>query len=156
MLKLVLDRIKNAVLISTLMSCFFVHLAAAEDEHILGKKITNFAAKVTSVTYLEDRSILNLQTFGDVGPYGTVGVTATFMRPVDGKGTTGPYSSQGISFRSDGAVERLSSHGVWTSLGQHRWQVKAIGISSEGASMLAVGTMELETMSFKGTVYSLD
>ena len=83
-------------------------------------------------------------------------VTATFSRPVDGDGSTGPYSSQGISFRKDDSVERISSQVVWRSLGQHRWQVKSIGMSSSGDSVLAVGIPERKTMSFKGSVYDLD
>lgn len=133
-----------------------MHQAIADERSVVGKKVTDFAAKVTFVTYLEDRSVLNLQTFGDVGPHSTVGVTATFLRPVDGKGSIGPYSSQRISFRTDGSTATLSSHGVWKTLGKHRWEVKAIGISSEGDAMLAVGVLELETMSFKGSVYDLD
>ena len=107
--------------IAILVVLNYSSLVVAADDAVIGQKITDFAAKVTSVTYLENKSVINLQTFGDVGPYGTVGVTATFSRPVDGDGSTGPYSSQGISFRKDDSVERISSQGVWRSLGQHRW-----------------------------------
>jgi hypothetical protein len=48
-------------------------LVVAADDAVIGQKIADFAAKVTSVTYLENKSVINLQTFGDVGPYGTVG-----------------------------------------------------------------------------------
>ena len=60
----------------------------AADDAVIGQKITDFVAKVTPVTYLENKSVINLQTFGDVGPYGTVGVTGTFSRPVYGDGST--------------------------------------------------------------------
>ena len=98
--------------IAILVVLNYSSLVVAADDAVIGQKITDFAAKVTSVTYLENKSVINLQTFGDVGPYGTVGVTATFSRPVDGDGSTGPYSSQGISFRKDDSVERISSQVV--------------------------------------------
>jgi len=141
---------------SSLLLCLSANSAFAEGHAVVGKKIADFTAKVTSVTYLEDRNVLNLESDGDIGPYGTVGVTATFMSPVDEKGTTGAYSARGASFRPDGVVVSFSSHGVWKSLGGHRWEVKTIGFNTEGDRSLAVGVLELKSMSFKGSIYDLN
>ena len=134
--------------------------APAFEEVSAGSKFQSrgslFTAKVTSVTYLEDRNVLNLEGDGDVGPYGTVGVTATFMRPIDEKGTTGEYSALGATFRPDGKVVEFSSHGVWKSLGKHRWEIKTIGFNTEGERTIAVGVLELKSMTFKGSIYDLN
>jgi hypothetical protein len=148
--------IRNLAATSVLLLCFSVNQAIAESHGVVGKKITDFSAKVTSVTYLEDRNVLNMQSDGDVGPFGTVGITSTFMNAADAKQTVGAYSSRGVSFRADGTLVGITGNGSWKSLGKHRWEVTSVGVSSEGKRTLAVGVLELATMSFKGSVYSLD
>jgi hypothetical protein len=140
---------------SCLLFCFSMSAAFA-DSHGIGEKISDFSASITSITYLEDRNVVNLQSDGDIGKYGTVGATAEFMAPVDEKASTGRYSARGTSFRPDGKLVDFTSQGVWSSLGDHRWKVKTIGLSSDGERTLAVGVIELKTMSFKGSVYKLD
>jgi len=137
----------------------FVFSAApvlAEGMAGVGEKLADFSAKVTSVNYLEDRNVLTIESDGDIGKYGTVGASVTFMPPVDAKGTVGPYSGKGMTFRPDGTTVGFTSHGVWKSLGGHRWQVNTIGLGTDGARTLAVGVLELKTMSFKGSIYGLN
>jgi hypothetical protein len=153
---LTMRNIRSLVAISFLLICCSVNQAIADSHGVIGEKITDFSATITSITYLEDRNVLNIQSDGEVGPYGTVGVTATFMHSVDAKRTTGAYSSRGISFRPDGTLVGITGQGAWRSLGKHRWEVKTIGISTEGKRSLAVGVVELATMSFKGSIYALD
>lgn len=123
---------------------------------VVGSKIVDFSFKVTSVTYLDDRTSLNMQSTGDVRTFGTVGITGTFMNPIDAKGTTGQYMANASSFRPDGSLMNGKLQGAWKSLGKHRWQLKTIAVNTEGKSTFAVGVLELATMSYKGSVYSLD
>ena len=147
---------RNLTAILFLLLCFCANQVMADSHGVVGKKITDFSAKVTSVTYLEDRNVLNMQSDGDVGPFGTVGITSTFMNSIDAKQTVGAYSSRGVSFRADGTLVGIEGNGSWKSLGKHRWEVTSVGVSTEGKRTLAVGVVELATMSFKGSVYSLD
>lgn len=146
---------RRTLCMSCLLLCFSMSSAFA-DGHGLGEKISDFSASITSITYMEDRNVVNLQSDGDIGKYGTVGATAEFMAPVDEKASTGQYNARGVSFRPDGELVEFTSQGVWNSLGGHRWQVKTIGLGSDGERTLTVGVVELKTMSFKGSVYKLD
>ena len=137
---------------SILLLCLSANPGFADSTGVVGTKIADFSAKVTSVTYLDDRTSLNMQSNGEVGPFGTVGLTATFMRPIDAKATTGQYMANARSFRPDGSVVDGKIQGAWKSLGKHRWEVKTIGVNTEGKRTFSVGVLELATMSFTGTV----
>ena len=130
---------------------------ALADEHggVVGEKISDFASKVTSVTYLEGRNVVNLQTESDVATYGTVGSTAEFIAPSRAKGTTGVYKTRGMAFRPDGATIGFTGHGAWKALGDNRWSVTSIIVDDEGARNIAVATLELKTMMMKGSLYKL-
>ena len=147
---------RNALGIPFLLFCFSGTPVFADSHGLVGEKIADFSASVTTVSYLEDRNVLNLQSDSDIGKFGTVGVSATFMHPIDEKGSVGQYSALGVAFRPDGTLLEFTSQGAWKSLGGHRWEVKTIGLDTEGSRTYAVGVVELKTMSFKGSVYSLD
>lgn len=130
--------------------------AVAESHGVVGEKVADFSAKVTSVRYLKDRTELNLESEGAIGELGTVQATATFKNPTTQKPASGIYKARGASFRPDGSVVDFSAHGVWHALGEHRWQVKSIGLGSDGMRTMAVGVLELKSMTMKGAVYALD
>lgn len=139
-----------------LVFVFSATSASAEGMAGVGEKISDFSAKVTSVNYMEGKNVLTMESDGDIGKYGTVGASATFMAPVDAKGMVGPYTGRGMSFRPDGTTVSFTSNGVWKSLGGHRWQVNTIGLGTDGGRTLAVGILELKTMTFKGSIYNLN
>ncbi len=151
--------IRSAMGTSILLFCFSASPVFAESPGVagvVGSKIADFSFKVSSVTYLDDRNVLNMQSTADVGRFGTVGVTGTFMKPIDAQGTTGQYMANATAFRPDGVLMSAKIQGAWKALGKHRWQVKTIGVNTEGKSTFSVGVVELATMSFNGSVYNLD
>ena len=152
---LITSSLKRTAGVTGLLLCLSAGVYA-EGPSLVGSKISDFSFKVTSVTYLDDRTSLNMQSTADVGTFGTVGATGTFMSPIDAKGTTGPYMAKARAFRPDGTLMEAKIQGAWKSLGKHRWEVKTIGVNTEGKSTFSVGVVELATMSFTGSVYNLD
>ena len=78
------------------------------------------------------------------------------MSPMEAKGTTGPYMAKARAFRPDSSLMEAKIQGARKALGKHRWEVKTIGVNTEGKSTFSVGVVELATMSFTDSVYNLD
>lgn len=150
------QRIRTATIVLCWLAVLWTGQGLAEEPAVVGAKIADFQAAVTSVTYKKDRTLVNLESAGDIGKYGTVQATATFMHPRVQKPAVGAYNHRGASYRPDGSVVPFTARGTWTSLGDHRWQVNAIGLADDGTRTLSKGILELKSRTLKGSVYSLD
>ena len=125
---------------------------ASSDGQLVGEKITDWSATVTPGKVSSDRNEVNLHS-KNLGPFGEVMATVTFV-------SDGTISGNGLSFQSEGKVIPFSGSGSWTTIEKdgkdtHSWRVKDISIDSEGNKVFGVWTLDLASMSAKGTLYNL-
>ena len=121
---------------------------------VIGKKITDFTTKWTSVTVTEAGVVVNEEV--DTGPLGTGVITTTFGPPVDAARETGPFRICGILFAPDGAQQSVTGERTWRNSGHHKREVKNYILTGDGQRMFVVEEHDLATRSAKGTTYSLD
>jgi len=145
-----------ALSVTLVLAGWFATAAFADSHGVVGEKISDFSASITSVTYEKHRTIVNLESDGPIGEFGTVQATATLMHPTSANPPTGVYKLRGASFRADGSVVPFSGRGTWKSLGDLRWRLRSIGLAADGVLTLSVGVLELKSRSMKGAVYALD
>jgi hypothetical protein len=115
----------------------------------IGKPMGEFSFKVTSVTYGETSSQVNLH--GTATGFGTVEGTLT----VKGEpgATRGTCSWRGAGYMEDGTVVRGTAEGTWETVGKHRWRIRGLNSVSTGQTFYSDGEAELATQSYKGTLY---
>lgn len=147
---------RMAIGMSLALAGWFATAAFADSHGIVGEKIADFSASITSVTYEKHRTIVNMESDGTIGEFGTVQATATLMHPTSTNPPTGVYNLRGASFRADGSVVPFSGRGTWKSLGDLRWRLRSIGLAADGVQSMSVGILELKSRSMKGSVYALD
>ena len=146
--------VKNNWLYSAVLSVFLLTACtgASSEGNSVGEKITDWSATVTPGKVSSGRNEVNLHS-EDVGPLGEVMATFTFV-------SDGTISGNGLSFQAEGKVIGFSVNGVWATLQKngkdtHSWQIKDIGIDAEGNKIFGVWTLDLASMSAKGTIYKL-
>ena len=125
---------------------------ASSDGHLVGEKITDWSATVTPGKVSKGQNEVHLHS-KDVGPMGEVMATFTFV-------SDGTINGNGLSFQAEGKVISFSVNGTWTTIQKegkktHSWRVKDMGIDAEGNKIFGVWTLDLASMSAKGTVYDL-
>lgn len=121
---------------------------------VIGEKITDYTGKVTSVTMTAGGAVINAEA--EVGPFGTALYTETVGPAVDAAGETGPFSTQTQAFLPDGSTMSFTVTGTWRKSGQHKWELKGIGLAADGQCSFVVEEHDLATRSTTGTIYALD
>ena len=92
-------------------------------------------------------------TLGGAQVFGTF-ITAAPLSESDAK--SGTIEFVGESFLENGSVIGSVAEGTWTKEeGEHSWKIVVDGENSLGHSRRYEGTVDLNTLIFNGTVYSL-
>lgn len=149
---------KKCLSLTSVLFALLITFASSSyaDSHAVGAKLLDFSVPITSVTYHEDKTVINVQSTGAIGELGTVGGTITLYSPVSQTVVAGLYSSQGAAFRPDDKVISFSGRGAWKAIGKHRWKLNGVSINAEGTRTYFASVLSLSSMTISGSSYSLD
>jgi hypothetical protein len=120
----------------------------------LGKEIGDFSFKLTSTTFAEDGSSIQLNYDGEATGFGTVLGTLYGRGEPGAKQGTCSWRAEG--FLDDGNQVMGGGEGTWQEVGKHRWRVRAINQTSDGQSFASDGIIDLASRSFKGKLIEWD
>jgi hypothetical protein len=115
----------------------------------VGKEIGQFAFKVTSITYGETSSQINLR--GTATGFGTVEGTLTTRGEPGAK--SGTCSWRGAGYLEDGTIVGGSAEGTWETIGKHKWRIRGLNYLSDGRTIATDGEAELATQAYSGKLY---
>ena len=116
----------------------------------LGKAITEFSLKITSLTYSEGAGdSLNVQgnVEGTATGFGPVLGTAAFTNAGEKSGT---WKFCGVAYLANGDSLKGVAHGTHESSGVHKWRTRAIEHLSDGRTVALEGEIDLAARSWTG------
>jgi hypothetical protein len=119
-----------------------------------GKKSGEFTFKATSVTYEEMASgggVVQLNLDGKATGFGTVMGTMSLFGDAPGS-QSGRSSWTGEAYLENGDVVQGSGDGFFEKSGKHKWRVRSIVRTTDGAVLLSDGVINLDGRSYKGTL----
>lgn len=113
----------------------------------LGKSITDFTLKITSLTFTEGAGeSLNVQ--GNlVGP---VLGTTVFTNAGEKSGT---WRFCGVAYLETGDSIRGIAHGTHESSGVHKWRTRGVEKLSDGRTVALEGEVDLATRTWSGQLF---
>tara|TARA_S200000501_G_C20438343_1_gene575429 strand:+ start:102 stop:497 length:396 start_codon:yes stop_codon:yes gene_type:complete len=121
-------------------------------EHIVSSYSRNTSGDIVSTTDWKGSG--SSSTLGSAQVFGTFIATAPLSES-DAK--SGSIEFVGESFLEDGSVIGSVAEGTWEkAVGEHSWKLVMDGENSMGHQRRFEGTVDLETLVFKGEIYSLD
>ena len=131
----------------------------------MAEKIGEFSMEHVNTSYARnaDSDIVSTTDWrgsGSSSKLGSAQVFATFVSKAplaDSDSKSGAIEFVGESFLDNGSVIGSFAEGTWDKTeGEHSWKISVDGTNSLGQSRRYEGIVDLETLIFKGEVYSLD
>ena len=114
----------------------------------LGKETGDFSLKLTSSSYAEDGSSVQLDYDGTATGFGTV------LGSLHGRGEPGAKkgtcSWRGQGFLDNGDQVAAMGEGTWEEVGKHQWRIRSIIQTSDGQTFATDGTVDLASRSYNG------
>jgi hypothetical protein len=115
----------------------------------LGKEVSEFSSKVTSVTYRDTSGQANVH--GTATGFGTVQGTLSFTGQPNAK--SGTNSWRGTAYLDNGETLNAAGEGTWEESGKHKWHVRMLLRGSDGQSFFSDGEVDLAGQSYNGKLY---
>jgi hypothetical protein len=119
----------------------------------LGKPITDFTLKITSLTFTEGLGeSLDVQgnLEGTATGFGSVLGTAAFTNAGEKSGT---WKFCGVAYLENGDSIRGVAQGTHESSGVHRWRTRGVEKLSDGRTVALEGEIDLATRSWTGKLF---
>ena len=125
----------------------------------MSEKVADFELKHKASSYSEGENgkligISNWESEGDMAVYGTVYGSLRVVHDInDPDADTGSISWAGEGFLPDGSKTIGFLSGTWEKAGNHVWKLSMTGRDSAVGETRVEGTIDLETLTWSGTVY---
>lgn len=119
----------------------------------LGKSITEFTLKITSLTFTEGAGeSLNVQgnLEGTATGFGPVLGTTVFTNAGEKSGT---WRFCGVAYLETGDSIRGIAHGTHESSGVHKWRTRGVEKLSDGRTVALEGEVDLATRTWSGQLF---
>ena len=117
-----------------------------------GLEVAKFSLECSTATCSQGPAGTKILAFNFVGPatngFGTIVGTLTFDT-----GRGGHIEFCAVAFMDNGDLFKSSATGTYKAAGKHQWKTQMLLHNSDGGVMLSEGFIDLETASWKGSVF---
>jgi len=120
----------------------------------LGKQVTEFSLKTTSLTYSpgpEGNIVISQNYEGTATGFGAVLGTGTATGAIGMK--SGTWTWFGAAYLENGDVLSGTGQGTFESMGTHKWRTVGFNQLSDGRTLALEGEVDLATRTWSGKLY---
>ncbi len=122
----------------------------------LGKQVTEFSMKATSLTYTPgpEGTIIVAQNFeGAATGFGAGAVLGTGTATAAAGLKSGTWKWFGVAYLENGGILTGTGQGTFESMGTHKWRTVGFNQISDGQTLALEGEVDLTTRTWSGKLY---